>query len=53
MFQRVIAAMVVFGSIKSRYPPTDARQWPQDTKDLHGLHQTGLRGDNQRNEIGG
>lgn len=25
----------------------------RDTKDLHGLHQTGLRGDNQRDEISG
>ena len=31
------------------HPPDDACQRPQDTKDLHGLHQTLLRGDSRRN----
>ena len=31
------------------HPPDDARQRPQDTKDLHGLHQAILRGDCRRN----
>ena len=32
-----------------RHCPDDARQRPQDPKDLHGLHQTFLRGDSRRN----
>ena len=32
-----------------RHCPDDARQRPQDPKDLHGLHQTLLRGDSRRN----
>ena len=31
------------------HPPDDARQRPQDPKDLHGLHQAFLRGDSRRN----
>ena len=31
------------------HPPDDARQRPQDPKDLHGLHQAILRGDSRRN----
>ena len=31
------------------HPPDDACQRPQDTKDIHGLYQTLLRGDSRRN----
>ena len=31
------------------HPPDDARQRPQDAKDLHGLYQAILRGDRRRN----
>lgn len=32
-----------------RHRPDDARQRPQDSKDLHGLYQTLLGGDSRRN----
>ncbi len=35
--------------LQIHHTPDDARKRPQDSKDLHGLHQAFLRGDSQRN----